>query len=365
MLTIDVLNNNRRLYSGPLDSTQVFDNFNDFKNYVENNKSAYAGQIIYIKNEDTVYILYEDENKMKYRKFGSVTENDFTLGEDIKVNIGEGMHIGGINDGAILNANTKLTDIFKRLFKREERDYLEPEINIVLAKYPEDKFIKLADNIYGCEFDKEISIDDELELGISFKKNNSIITSIELYQFGDRPYILENLTSGNQIIPYERNVTFNMRPELNRSIYFNIKYKFNESDEELNVKSNVIRFEVFKNVFYGSGIENIKSYSDVDKLNKKLITNLNDEFKFDISRGDKYIQIAIPNKVNNKKMKIKSIISKSQGTNIINSFETHDISLKNTVYTSDERMYTLYHYEPIAGLFTNDDTIIVEYDEVR
>ena len=83
------------------------------------------------------------------------------------------------------------------------------------------------------------------------------------------------------------------------------------------------------------------------------------------ARGDKYIQIAIPNKVDNKKMKIKSIISKSQGANIINSFETHDISLKNTVYTSDERLYTLYHYEPIAGLFTNDDTIIVEYDEVR
>jgi hypothetical protein len=49
-----------RQYSGPLDTTEVFDTLADLNTYIASNPIAYAGQIVSISADGTLYIIMDD-----------------------------------------------------------------------------------------------------------------------------------------------------------------------------------------------------------------------------------------------------------------------------------------------------------------
>jgi hypothetical protein len=49
-----------RQYSGPLDTTAVFDTLADLNTYIASNPIAYAGQIVSVSADGTLYIIMDD-----------------------------------------------------------------------------------------------------------------------------------------------------------------------------------------------------------------------------------------------------------------------------------------------------------------
>lgn len=366
MTFINVVKNNQRLYRAPLDCTDVFDKFNDFENYVLYNGTAYAGQLVYVEEKDSVYLLFLDENgAMSYRKFGSLSTENSIIGKDITVNIGEGEILGGIKDGDVIEAKTSITELFEKLFHaRKAPEYKMPEMKLTAE---EIDLVKIDDSTYACEVGTEIA-NSSLKFDLGYVKNDAGNTvSFAVCEMNEKVNLVD--IPEKLLIPINGIKTINS--ENNYEIYASVEYgKGDVKQDNFGtavsegiieagvVKSNVITIKGFRKAFFGSCNDTTK-VNDGEYIRELSGGKLNpvegDNLVVDVKAGDTAIVVAIPSEI-----EAKRIISKTQGVDLFSNFNLNKVQIYGVKQSTGTKEYNVYSYIPEAGTFTNNDTLIVE-----
>lgn len=366
MAFINVVKNNQRLYKEPLDCTDVFDKFHDFENYVLYNGTAYAGQLVYVKEKDSVYLLFLDENgAMSYRKFGSLSTENSIIGKNITVNIGEDETLGGIKDGDVIEAKTSITELFEKLFHaRKMPEYKMPEMKLTAE---EVNLVKIDDNTYACEVGTEIA-NSSLKFDLDYAKNDAGHTvSFAVCEMNEKVNLVE--IPNKLLIPINGIKTIN--DESNYEIYTSVEYAKGDVKQDNFgtavsegiieagvVKSNVITIKGFRKAFFGS-CGDITKINDGEYIRKLSGNKLNpvkgDNLVAEIKAGDTAVVVAIP-----AELEVKRIISKTQGADLFGNFNLNKVQIYGAKQSTGTKEYNVYSYIPEAGAFTNNDTLIIE-----
>lgn len=366
MAFINVVKNNLRLYRAPLDCTDVFETFDDFEKYVHYNGTAYAGQLVYVKEKDSVYLLFLDENEaMSYRKFGSLSTENSIIGKNITVNIGEDEALGGIKNGEVIDASTSITELFEKLFHaRKIPEYIMPELKLTAE---EIDLVKIDDSTYACEVGTEIA-NSSLKFDLDYNKNDAGNTvSFAVCEMNEKVNLVD--IPEKLLIPINGIKTIN--DESNYEIYTSVEYGRGDVKQDNFgtavsegiieagvVKSNVITIKGFRKAFFGSCSDTTK-VNDGEYIRKLSGSKLNpvegDKLTVEVKAGDTAIVIAVPSEI-----EAKRIISKTQGADLFGSFNLNKAQIYGVKQTTGTKEYNVYSYIPEAGAFTNNDTLIVE-----
>ena len=200
MAFTQLLQQQARMFNKPADYTDVCENFKDIDSYVNRNRTCYEGQLIYVKESETLYVVkknlslkgtivvgkdskptsYKNTTGLYYTEAGATKLNQLILGSDVQVNLGAGNSIGGAENGYIFNDSMTFEEILKKLVQKQVHPvYTKPTCSLTITTNPPALVSNNSSKIYTYEIGQKIVP----TLTVNFIKNNAgNLNSIKLYK---------------------------------------------------------------------------------------------------------------------------------------------------------------------------------------
>lgn len=140
-----------RMFNKPADYTDVCEYFKDIDKYVNTNRTCYEGQVIYVKESETLYYVkrndalkgtmvtgkdtastvYRNITGLYYTNVGFTQLNQMTLGENVKVELGVNGSVGGAETGYIFDQNMNFAQVLTKLVQKQVHpNYVKPTCSL-------------------------------------------------------------------------------------------------------------------------------------------------------------------------------------------------------------------------------------------
>ena len=200
MAFTQLLQQQARMFNKPADYSDVCEKFKDIDAYVNRNRTCYEGQLIYVKESETLYIVKKDKNLkgtmvvgkdansttyknttgLYYTEAGATKLNQLILGADVQVNLGAGNSLGGADDGYIFDDSMTFEEVLKKLVQKQiHPTYIKPTCSLNMSSNPSPLVSNNSAKIYTYEIGQKIIP----TFTVNFVKNNAgNLNSIKLYK---------------------------------------------------------------------------------------------------------------------------------------------------------------------------------------
>lgn len=371
-----------RMFNKPADYTDVCEYFKDIDKYVNTNRTCYEGQVIYVKESETLYCVkrkdslrgtmvtgkdaaatvYRNITGLYYTNVGFTQLNQMTLGENVKVELGTNGSVGGAETGYVFDQNMNFAQVLTKLVQKQiHPNYVKPTCNLS-SDLPTLKF-EIGDTINPM-------------LTVRYIQNNGgSVEKVELYRNSN---IVSNDTAGNATTVFRpasetlngSDLSYKAVVHYRAGAY--LKDNFGDDDPTGyivagSVTTNTITIKSYRNIFWCTDVtgtapilsSQIRNYATIGagKGVRQGAAVLADKSSFDfkivVQPGTRFICICLPSNYS-----LKFVRASAQSNNDIKgNFNKTEVSVygnNNTLATK----YNVYTYIPNAA-WNNVDELTV------